>query len=101
MMMKKFLEFAFRNQLMDILGCAQTLPIQEALLKVYTFENVENIDHIERYLWAISVNRDPNLQFLNGKLFVTLFTLLRLLTTGPEIPRKVCRRVLRLYFFIL
>ncbi|XKL69234.1 hypothetical protein PGB90_007003 [Kerria lacca] len=51
------------NQLMDILGCAQTLEAHNAVLKTFNFVQPKNIDPLERYLWSISVGRKSKIEF--------------------------------------
>lgn len=52
--------FIFRPQLYDILGYTQTDDSHAAVSKTIYLDKEENLDHNERYLWALSFSPWPN-----------------------------------------
>lgn len=55
-----------RNQLMDILGSAETMTAHNAVMKTFDFIKPKNIEPLERYLWSVSVGKRPKRQFFHG-----------------------------------
>ncbi|XP_050308345.1 microsomal triacylglycerol transfer protein [Anthonomus grandis grandis] len=56
------------DQLYDILGYAQTENTHKAVMKLIHLDNEEQVNLVERYLWALSFSIHPNLQILEDLL---------------------------------
>ncbi|XP_065208130.1 microsomal triacylglycerol transfer protein-like [Planococcus citri] len=53
------------EQLMDVLGSAQTLPAHKSVLNHFNFVNPgPSLDAVERYLWSLSVAKKPKIEFV-------------------------------------
>ncbi|KAG5874385.1 hypothetical protein JTB14_000685 [Gonioctena quinquepunctata] len=48
------------DQLYDVLGYVQTLECHDAVMKTLHFDKEEDLNSVERYLWAISFSSQPN-----------------------------------------
>ncbi|CAG9832555.1 unnamed protein product [Diabrotica balteata] len=69
------------SQLYDILGYVQTQDSHEAVMKNLHFDNENQIDFSERYLWALSFSPQPNPDIIKD--------ILKKYTKTVNIPEKV------------
>lgn len=62
----KLFFFAFRLQLCDLAGAINTQEAHEAIKKTLNFDSEDDLDKIERYLWAVSVGSHPKIEIIKG-----------------------------------
>jgi len=54
-------------QLCDLAGAIHTVEAHQVIKKIINFENEEDLDKTERYLWAVSISSHPKLEIIKGK----------------------------------